>query len=249
MGQTVCPKCGFLQERSTECRRCGLIFDRYKAAPVPSALKSRGSPSRLRRALRTFRWVSLVGAILALILILWPSQPPRISKVFGASERAAAKVQNFQSAVRSGQTSTLNLDEAELNSLLESSIASLSPSAPPMPAQSSDPNPAASLENAQSSVRDVKIRLADDHLTAYVLFNIHGINLSLTLDGRPSVEGSRLKLKPTGGKLGSLPLTRTILERATSKLFDAAENREKFQLPPEIREIKVRDGRLIVSSR
>ena len=39
------------------------------------------------------------------------------------------------------------------------------------------------------------------------------------------------------------------LDRAVSRLFDSPENRESFQLPPEIKDIRVMNGELIVAYR
>jgi len=80
------------------------------------------------------------------------------------------------------------------------------------------------------------------------VFDFHGKDLSLQLEGKLVMQGGYLRLIPTGGKLGSLPLPQATLESAAQRLFDAPENREKFRLPPHIRDIRVERGELIVSS-
>ena len=49
---------------------------------------------------------------------------------------------------------------------------------------STSPAPDPSLEEVQSSMRDVKIDLLEDRLRAYVVFDYRGKNLSLLLEGR-----------------------------------------------------------------
>ena len=49
--------------------------------------------------------------------------------------------------------------------------------------------------------------------------------------------------------LGSLPIPQVTLERAVSRLFDSPENRDSFQLPPAIKDIRVANGELMVSYR
>lgn len=49
--------------------------------------------------------------------------------------------------------------------------------------------------------------------------------------------------------LGSMPIPKVTLDRAVRRLFDSAENRDKFVLPPEIKDIQVVNGELIVSYR
>lgn len=59
----------------------------------------------------------------------------------------------------------------------------------------------------------------------------------------------RVRLRPTRGMLDSLPIPQITLDRAVSRLFDSPENRDSFQLPPEIKDIQVVNGELIVSYR
>jgi hypothetical protein len=157
-------------------------------------------------------------------------------------------VEQVAQAAVEGQAPVLQLDEAELNAWMQATLALAAPSAgggSRAPVPSGDPT----LEQVQSSLRDVKINLVGDHIRAYVLFNLYGKNLSLQLEGRLAVEDGRLRLRPTRGMLGSLPIPKVTLDRAVSRLFDSAENRDSFQLPPEIKDIQVVNGELIVSYR
>jgi hypothetical protein len=54
---------------------------------------------------------------------------------------------------------------------------------------------------------------------------------------------------PVAGKLGSLPLMEATLRGAASRLFDSPENRDKFCLPPGIRDVRIEGGNLILFSR
>ncbi len=72
----TCPKCGFEQDRSSECLRCGVIFDRYRPSeeppPAPEPLEEteeKSAPGAFIRFYRVFRWVVLAGAALVLFLI------------------------------------------------------------------------------------------------------------------------------------------------------------------------------------
>jgi hypothetical protein len=116
-------------------------------------------------------------------------------------------------------------------------------------------NPAATpeadptIEEVKSSVRDVKIALADDRVQAYVLFDFHGKDLSLILEGHLHVVNGYLRFEPTSGKLGSLPLPQSTLESAVTRLFDAPENRERMRVPLEIRDVRIENGELVVEYR
>jgi hypothetical protein len=78
---------------------------------------------------------------------------------------------------------------------------------------------------------------------------MHGMDLSLELDGRIEVQDGYVRLQPTGGKLGSLPLKAAMLQSVVDRLFDSPENKEKFRLPPHIEEMSIENGKLIVTPR
>lgn len=252
--------------------RCGVIFARlHQSARIPqSAPLLEGGHSGqsvgdlLFRFYRIFRWLTLAGLIVVIVLILHPSQPPNVVSTPQAAQRAEAKVQEFASFEQTGRERTLEMDEMELNGWLGTNLAlkrtDKKATASPFPAKESaislakkamalhaPDNP--TLEQAQSSVRDIKIELREDTLLAYVVFDRFGMDLSLELEGRLLARDGYLCLEPLSGKLGSLPLMAGTLQTATHRLFDSPENKEKFRLPPNIQDMRIEGGRLIISSR
>jgi hypothetical protein len=91
--------------------------------------------------------------------------------------------------------------------------------------------------------------MEDDHLQAYVVFNLHGVDLSLDLEGQLRAENGYFRFEPTGGKLGSLPIPQSTLETAVKRLLDSPENKEKLRLPDNVRDIRVENGELVVTYR
>jgi hypothetical protein len=266
-----CPKCGFEQKEGPECLRCGLIFIRYyeKAAdphpkPEPIAVDPKPAIGYFRRFYRIFRWVSLIVLIIVIFLILRPSKPPRIAFGPDSTQRAEEKIWEFQTHAGQGTEQRLEMDELELNGWLTENLAlkksgnATETSRP----QTADPlidsaeratgdrlPDNASLEEVQSSVRDIKIQLLEDSLRAYVVFDLHGMDLSLELEGRLIARDGYIRLEPTAGKLGSFPLMAGALQSAVSRLFDSPENKEKFRLPAHIQDIRIEHGQLIVISK
>jgi len=270
MARMICPKCGFQQETAPECRRCGIVFARYHPSGRPrpeaptAAVPEPRRPGAFRRFYHVFHWLSLATTVVVLVLILLPSSPPKVLITPESVLQAEAKVKEFQAGTKTGHRHTLELNESELNGWLSMNLA-LRPSQdqPPVASeQKAIPDVSAvekagevapatdpGVEQVQSRVRDVKMELRGDLLRAYVVFDFHGKDLSLELEGRIAVQDGYLRLEPTAGKLGSLPLPQGTLESAARQLFESAENREKFRVPDQIRDIRVDGGNLIISSR
>ena len=109
---------------------------------------------------------------------------------------------------------------------------------------SSDPQ---TIEQVQSSVKDVKVDMDGDLVKAYVIFDFHGKDLSLELDGHLGAENGYVQFDPVAGKLGSLPLPQSTLEAAVAKMMSSPENREKLKLPDDISDIQIVDGKAVLS--
>lgn len=103
------------------------------------------------------------------------------------------------------------------------------------------------LAEVQQSVKDVKVDMVGDLVKAYVMFNFHGKDLSLELDGHLRSENGYMKFDPVAGKLGSMPLPQSALEAAVDMMMNSPENREKMKLPDGISDIQVQDGQAKVT--
>jgi hypothetical protein len=247
-----CPKCGFEQEGGAECNRCGVIFARASQPqrpppePVQTPVADRSqSISLLGTAYRRIRWIILAGLLLVLALILRQDKPPAVDEDPRAGESLQLKLNNLQRTSSAGHPQSLRLNEAEINTWVKSNLA-LAPENPPQAAPSQG---TPTMEEVQSNVRNVMIVLLDDRLRAYVVFNLYGKDLSLTLESRLRVENGYLRLAPTAAKLGSLPLPQATIDRAVERLFESPENLEQFRLPPGITDLRVENSELVLSYR
>jgi len=225
--------------------------------------------SPLRLAFRIVRWTTYLGAIITLLMAFHASPPP----VIVTSQQAAAKVeQKFEAveqAVASGQSGTLRLDQTELNSYLASHLDIAPDAAPKATPNNSAPNGAASdlpaatgtasdlpmpsgtsaeqLEQVRSSVRDVKVELVDDRVRAYIVFDFHGKDMTLQLEGRLAATNGYLRFEPVSGQIGSLPIPQSTLETAVQRMMDSPENREKLKLPADISGLKIENGEVVAT--
>jgi len=214
----------------------------------------------LRTAYKVFRWGALILLGLIIGLALRKSPPPRVEYDPQASARVEQKFAAADQATSAGQPAQVQLDRTELNSYLQQNLQTAgSPAAAPAPAATPSANAkpgfsnvplddnSATLEQVQSSVKDVKVDMDGDLVKAYVVFDFHGKDLSLELDGHLATEGGYLKFQPVAGKLGSLPLPQATLDAAVDKLMASPENREKLKLPAGVNDIKIQDGQAVVS--
>jgi hypothetical protein len=206
-------------------------------------------------AFRCLRWSTYLAALITLILILHKTPPPRVESSPQAAARAEEKLAQVEQSVSQGQKATLRLDESELNSYLATHL-DLAPTAPAAasataaPAQTGEENgapSAADVEQIRSSVRDVKVQMEGDHVRAYVIFDVHGKDMTLELVGRLAATGGYLKFEPISGQIGSLPIPQSSLEAAVQRMMESPENREKLKLPPDIADLHIENGELVAT--
>lgn len=213
------------------------------------------------------KWSTLAILALTLLLIVHKSAPPNVPYDAHARARVQQKLAAADSAKAAGEPAQVQLDRTELNSYLRDNLATQGQP----PAQNSEPAPSDStpqahvagaesnpsiaissddseaIEQVQSSVKDVKVDMDGDLVKAYVIFNFHGKDLSLELDGHLGAQDGYLKFDPVAGKLGSLPLPQSTLDAAVEKLMASPENREKLKLPNDITDIQIVNGQAVIT--
>ena len=206
-----------------------------------------------KRVFRIIRWTTYTFALVTLVLLLHKAPPPLVETSPQAAARAEGKFEQVEKAVASGQPATLRMDETELNSYLASHLA-LADKGAPNPASAGGaqgaPKGAAptpqEVEQMRSNVRDVKVQLIDDRVKAYVVFDVHGKDMTLQLEGRLGAQNGYLHFEPLSGQIGSLPIPQSTLESAVHRLMDSPENREKLKLPSEISDLRIENGEVVV---
>ena len=254
----TCPKCSFEQDDGPECLRCGVIFSKFKlpasaAKEAPATVADRDSqpatPGLLSRVFRILPWISLTLSVGLLLLILRQAPPLSIQTDPQAADRVAEKMAQLQMAVQASQPHAVILNEAELNQWMRDNLAIASVH---QAQQAGSPAPVGSepsVQEVQSALKDVRINLMGNQLRAYALFVLYGKEISLQLDGTIETQGGSIRLKPTAGRLGSLPIPSSTLNSVVHQLFDSPQNRDKFQLPPQIESIRIENNTLVIATR
>ncbi|MCU1242580.1 MAG: hypothetical protein JWO71_3306 [Candidatus Acidoferrum typicum] len=216
--------------------------------------------SSLRLIFRIVRWTTYIAAAVTLLMVFHAAPAPVIATSPQAAARVEQKVQAVEQAVASGQSATLRLDQTELNSYLASHLdispaatAPASTTAPAGPNSAALPTPPGTsseqIAEVRSSVRDLKVELIEDRVLAYVVFDFHGKDMTLQLEGRLAAMNGYLRFEPISGQLGSLPIPQSTLQTAVEKMMDSPENREKLKLPAEISGLRIENGELLATYR
>ena len=215
---------------------------------------SKSSASLWKRIFRIVRWTTYTFALVTLVLAFHKAPPPLVETSPQAAARAEEKFQEVERAVANGQPATLRMDETELNSYLASHLTLEGNSAPNQAsggraqgaANGAGPTPQ-EVEQMRSNVRDFKVQLMDDRVKAYVVFDVHGKDMTLQLEGRLGAQNGYLRFEPVSGQFGSLPIPQSALESAVQRLMDSPENREKLKLPSEISDLRIQNGEVVAS--
>jgi hypothetical protein len=209
---------------------------------------------------RIVRWTVYACALIVLILLLHKPAPPAVSTTPEAAARAEQKFQDVQQAAAQGQPATLRMSETELNSYLASHLVlpaantnanaptgtpSATPSGSVEAAPNADQTTMDDVEQMRSNVKDVKVQLVDNHVRAYVVFDVHGKDVTLQLVGKLGADNGFLKFEPVSGQIGSLPIPQSVLEAAVRKMMESPENREKLKLPSDISNLKIENGEVV----
>jgi hypothetical protein len=103
------------------------------------------------------------------------------------------------------------------------------------------------IDQVRSQVKDVKVELVDDRVRAYVVFDMHGKDVTLQLEGKLGAENGYLNFEPVSGSIGSLPLPPSALQSAMRHILENPENREKFKLPADMSGLKIENGEVVAT--
>ena len=210
-----------------------------RASPPPP-IAPKPPTSVWRKAWRVFYWLSILAGAWTLVLMLRRAPAPQVTVSPQAAQSAQQKLEALavppSLSREPNESRRIELSEEELNSYLVAHLA----------LGRGDPGAEPTVEQLRSSVRDVKVTLQGDQVGVFAVYSLAGKDLTLQMEGRLHVVGGYLRFEPTGGNLGDLALPQSALSAAVTRLFENPENREKFRVPPEIRDVRVENGALVI---
>jgi hypothetical protein len=223
-----------------------------------------------RLIFRIVRWSTYAAGLVTLLLVLHKAPPPVVETSPQAAARVEQKFAQVEQAVASGQPATMSMDQTELNSYLLSHLdiasnpsanagqpsqaggnSGAAASGTPAGGVASMPAPAGTsaeqIEKVRSAVKDVRVELIEDRARAYVVFDFHGKDMTLQLEGRLGAQDGYLQFEPVAGQIGSLPIPQSTLESAVKRMMESPENREKLRLPDGMSGLKIENGEVVAT--
>ena len=215
--------------------------------PLPPLVEPKVSV--FRWGFRVLRWSTYLAALVTLILVLHKTPPPVVASTPEAAAAAEQKVSQVEQSVLQGQPATLRLDETELNSYLANHLDLSAPATGAAPSSGPGAPTDADVDQVRSSVRDVKVQMEGDQVHAYLVFDLHGKEMSLDLVGRLGAADGYLKFEPVSGHIGSLPIPQSALESAVKQLMQSPVNRERLRLPSDVSDLRIENGELVTTYR
>jgi hypothetical protein len=236
-------------DRELDCSDMAETFPQLPPVlePLPPLVEPKVSV--MRWVFRFLRWSTYLATLVTLILLLHKTQPPAVVSTPQAAASAEQKVSQVEQTVSQGQPATLRLDETELNSYLANHLDLAPQTGTAAPSGGAGAPTDEDVEQARSSVRDVKVQMEGDQVHAYLVFNLHGKDMSLDLVGRLGAADGYLKFEPVSGHIGSLPIPQSALESAVKQLMDSPVNREKLRLPSDVSDLRIENGELVTTYR
>ena len=206
-----------------------------------NAPKARPSPWRI--AWRVFWWGSTILGAWVLVLMFRSVPLPRVAVSHQAAESAADKLERLAprsaaDAGDDGESRRIALTEEEANSFLamRMGLADGGVGAPPG-------------GGFGASLRDVKVAFGGDTLAVFSVFNLMGKDLTLELDGRLHVAEGYMRFEATGGRLGACALPQSAASALVARLMENPASADAFRMPPEIHDVRVENGELVIERR
>ena len=208
------------------------------ANPADEAAKPKPKPSVWRIAWRIFFWgTTLVGAW-AIFLMLRPAPAPQVTVSAQAAQSAEEKLAALAAppslSREPGESRRIVLTADELNSYLVKHL----------DLGGETPNP--TVDQMRSAVRNVKITFEGDTAGVYAVFEIAGKDVTLQTRGHLRVAGGYLKFEPVSGNLGDFALPKSALDAMFARMLENPDTREALRMPPEIKDVRVEDGALVI---
>lgn len=174
-------------------------------------------------------WILLILTVLSLWLVVRRPSGPHLQSSPEAARAFDEKLAQLLAAHQPGQSVEARVSELELNSKLQQILAGAAASGP-------------------VSLSAVGVRLEGARLVCLLTMNVLGLNVYVTLGGKPSLRDHRLEFDLTDVKMGSMPVPASLVSSVLQQKLNAPEMREMLRMPDFITGLRVENSELILES-
>jgi hypothetical protein len=207
-----------------------------KAARNKQLTASRKQPPLFWRVLKwtalgLFSFAVTVFTI-AFALVFHKIDPPTLLTDPVAAMRLEAELKQAETTATTDSPQAITVEEGALNSILQSRLSLIRSQIPP---------------DTSLTMRNVRLQFTGDRMHAYVVLDVYGKDLTIDLQGKIRSDGGFLKFTPISAKIGALSVPKSTLQSAMVQMMATPENREQFRLPPNLSDLRVEGGHLVVT--
>ncbi len=83
----------------------------------------------------------------------------------------------------------------------------------------------------------------------YVLVDAYGKDLTLEVESKLRTVNGAVQFEPQSGKIGALPIPKSLLQSSMKKMMNSPEGRELLRLPHNMSDVHIEDGRIVATFR
>jgi uncharacterized protein YpmS len=184
-----------------------------------------------KRLARIVRWSLLILVLFAVLLALRAPSTELVAVSLEAAKSFDEKIAAIEQAHQQNTRLVVHITETELSSKLQQSIEASSASS-----------------HGSVTLTMASVHLEDDRFVGLFTLNVGGKELYLTMVGTLGVLEGRLQIRPSEVKLGALPVPTWTIHSLLQKQFDSPASRERMQLPPSVKDVRIENGELLVEA-
>jgi ATPase subunit of ABC transporter with duplicated ATPase domains len=181
--------------------------------------------------LRIVRWSLLIFLLVAVLLALHAPRTELVAVSLEAAKSFDEKITAIEQAHQQKTPRVVHITETELSSKLQQSIEESSASS-----------------HGSVTLTMASVHLEDDRFVGLFTLNVGGKELYLTMVGTLGALGGRLQIRPSEVKLGTLPVPMWTIHSLLQRQFDSPASREQMQLPTFVKDVRIKNGELLVEA-
>ncbi len=173
-------------------------------------------------------------ALVLIVLLFHRVAPPDVQTTLAAATELGARLKRAEKAASATSPQVVRIEQSELNSLVASSVVQ---------------DQSTTDEDGGNPVHDVRITLSNDLMRMYVLVDAYGKDLTLEVESKLRTINGAVQFEPVSGRIGALPIPRSLLESSMKKMMNSPEGRELLRLPHNMSDVHIEDGKIVATFR